>query len=78
MTETHPPGEPIAERLAEELPDLLVMDGPRAGQIWTYEAEYGAYMVADAIGRERDDMKCRDAAAVIAHVQCEVVRPVYD
>jgi hypothetical protein len=73
MTESHhPPGEPPAAALEEQLADLEVVDGPNAGQVWTYVGSMGGYMVADG----SDEMVCTDVAAVIVHTGAEVVRPV--
>jgi hypothetical protein len=72
----HPPGQPPAEALADEFADLVVVDGPNAGQVWTYEASKGGYQIADPDGRAADDTSCTSPAAVIAHTGAEVVRPV--
>jgi hypothetical protein len=77
MTEDfHPPGQPPAEALANELADLEVVDGPNTGQVWTYEAGKGGYQLADPEGRAGDETVCTDVAAVIVHTGAEVVRPV--
>jgi hypothetical protein len=66
----HPPGEPPAERLSEQLADLEVVDGPNAGQVWTYRADTGGYQT------EGDDAICDSPAAVMVHTGAEIVRPV--
>lgn len=71
MTQHHPPGEPPADALEDQLADLLVVDGPNAGQVWTYVGDVGGYMVADG----SDATICVDLGAVIAHTGAEVVRP---
>lgn len=64
-------GEPFAQELERELADLVVIDGPRAGQVWTYLAEVGGFVCQrihhEPAHREDADVVCRDAAAVIAH-----------
>lgn len=72
----HPPGEPPAAALSEQLADLVVVDGPNAGQVWTYEASHGGYVIADPEGRQDDDTICDSPAAVLVHTGAEVVRPV--
>lgn len=72
MSEHHPPGEPPAAALEEQLADLEVVDGPNAGQVWAYVGSMGGYMVADGT----DETVCTDVAAVIVHTGAEVVRPV--
>jgi hypothetical protein len=73
MTESHhPPGEPPAAALEEQLADLVVVDGPNAGQVWTYVGSVGGYMVADG----SDEAICADVGAVVVYTGAEVVRPV--
>lgn len=72
----HPPGEPPAAALEDELADLVVVDGPNAGQVWTYEASHGGYVIADPEGRAADETICDSPAMVMVHTGAEVVRPV--
>lgn len=76
MTEHHAPGAPEAELVADQLADLLVVDGPNAGQVWTYDASKGGYVHASARGRVADDAICADVGALLVHVGAEVVRPM--
>jgi hypothetical protein len=73
MTEHRPPGEPPAAALEDELADLVVVDGPNAGEVWTYVADAGGYVRVDAT----EDTICTDTAAVIAHAGGNV-RPASD
>jgi len=72
MREPHPPGEPEAARLAEQLADVRVIDGPRAGQVWTYVPDRGGYMAADGT----DETICAEVGAILTHCRAEVVRPI--
>ena len=74
MNEHHPPGEPPAAALEEQLADVVVVDGPNAGQVWTYVGSMGGYMVADGT----DETVCTDVAAVLVHTGAEVVRPAVE
>lgn len=69
--EHRPAGEPPAELMEEQLADLVVIDGPNEGQVWTYIAGQGGFMRQDG----SEETKCNSAAAVIAHVGGNV-RPV--
>lgn len=61
-------GEPPAEAMERELADLVVIDGPHAGQVWTYLAEMGGFVRQRTHrGPLDEETVCRDAAAVIAH-----------
>jgi hypothetical protein len=71
-----PPGEPPAEALAEQLADVVVVDGPHAGEVWTYEADHGGYLPADPKRRQDDDTPIADIGALLLHVRAEVVRPI--
>lgn len=75
MTAHHPPGEPAAERLAEQLADVVVMDGPRAGEVWTFDGSKGGYIRASAAGLMDDETICDDIGALLVHVGAQVVRP---
>jgi hypothetical protein len=71
-----PPGEPPAEQLADQLADVVVVDGPRAGEVWTYDASAGGYLPADPKTRMDDDTPIADIGALLTHVRAEVVRPI--
>ncbi len=71
-----PPGEPVAEVEAERRAPLRVIDGPRAGEIWVYDAAKGGYLPADPKVRMDDDIPCMDVGALLTHVRAEVVRPI--
>lgn len=73
-----PPGEPPSEALAEQLADVVVADGPRAGEVWTYDAAHGGYLPADPKTRMDDDIPCVDIGALLEHVRAQVVRPVQE
>jgi hypothetical protein len=66
-----PPGHTTGEEFAAELADLVVVDGPNAGDRWTYVASQGGYLPADG----SSDVPMRNAAAVIDHVGGNV-RPI--
>lgn len=74
MNEHHPPGQPPAAALEEQLADVVVVDGPNAGQVWTYVGSAGGYMRADGA----EDTKCDDIGALLAHTGAEVVRPAVE
>lgn len=63
-SEYSPPGEPTAAHLERELADLVVIDGPNAGQVWVYVADEGGFMRRDG----GDGTVCNEAAAVIDYV----------
>lgn len=73
-----PPGEPPAEALADQLADVVVVDGPHAGEVWTYEASHGGYLPADLARRAEVGEPCVDIGALLVHVRAEVVRPVVE
>lgn len=71
-----PPGEPAAEVVAELVTDVLVLDGPDRGSVWSYEAAHGGYLRVDPRGREADPTICDDIGALLVHTRAEVVRPL--
>lgn len=71
-----PPGEPPAEQMAEQLADVVVVDGPHAGEVWTFEAAHGGYLPADPKRRAEVDEPCVDIGALLLYVRAEVVRPI--
>ena len=73
---SHPPGEPLAETLAETFADVRVMDGPLRGSVWTYDAGHGGYLPVDPELRAATEMPMTTVAALIEHAQCEVVQPL--
>lgn len=73
-----PPGEPPAAQLAEQLADVVVVDGPHAGEVWTYEADHGGYLPVDPARRAEVGEPCVDIGALLVQVRAEVVRPVED
>lgn len=76
MTEYHPPGEPPAEALAEQLADVVVVDGPLRGSVWTYDPSKGGYLPVDPELRAQTDEPMADIGALLVHTGAQVVRPV--
>lgn len=71
-----PPGEPPAEALAEERSDIVVVDGPFAGRVYTFDAGKGGYLPADPKDRMGNDTALMDIGAVLTECRAQVVRPV--
>lgn len=73
---SHPPGEPVAESLAEERAPVRVMDGPMRGSVWAYEAGHGGYLPVDPELRAATEMPMVDIGALLVHTGAQVVQPV--
>jgi hypothetical protein len=71
-----PPGEPVAETMAEQFADIVVVDGPFAGRIYTFDAAHGGYLPADPKVRMENDRPQMDIGAVLDTCRAQVVRPV--
>lgn len=71
-----PPGEPVAQRVAEQLADVVVVDGPHRGEVWVYEAAHGGYLPHDPVLRQDNDIPLVDIGALLEHCHAEVVRPL--
>ena len=75
---SHPPGEPPAKALAEERSDVVVIDGPCAGRIYTFDGDKGGYLPTDPKVCMDEPDPLVDIGAVLLQCQAEIVRPVQE